>query len=169
MKIINHYCVFSLDWQNVLTIHRCTPYESFFKFYFIIFTFTYICIHLCIHYLGNTLPPRQNLFCPLVPQFCWRENIKDNKRTVTFFWLVWDGDSCTERFLVLLPCTCVLQPTLVLLYQTSSLLSSLIPIVASASLRLLYSLLYSVHINLIQVLGFLPLPYSSGAQFPLSI
>jgi hypothetical protein len=43
------------------------------------------------------------------------------------------------RFLVLLLCTCVLEPTLVHLYQTSSLLPGPLPIVASVSLRLLYS------------------------------
>jgi hypothetical protein len=35
--------------------------------------------------------------------------------------LVWDKD--TERFLVLLPCTCVLQPRLVHLYQNCLLLA----------------------------------------------
>jgi hypothetical protein len=59
------------------------------------------------------------------------------------FFLVWYKDSYTERFLVLLPCTSVLQPTLVHFYQTSSLLPGPLPIVASANLRLLYSLLYS--------------------------
>jgi hypothetical protein len=63
-----------------------------------------------------------------------------------------------------------LQSTLVHLYQTSSLLPSHLPIVASASLiRLLYLLLYSEHINHIQVLWFLPFPYSSRAQSPLSV
>jgi hypothetical protein len=47
--------------------------------------------------------------------------------------IVWDKDNNTERFLVLLPCTCVLQPTLVHLYQTSSLFPGSLPIVASAS------------------------------------
>jgi hypothetical protein len=32
------------------------------------------------------------------------------------FLLVWDKDSHTERFIVLLLCTCVLQPILVHLY-----------------------------------------------------
>jgi hypothetical protein len=41
------------------------------------------------------------------------------------FLLVCGKDSYTERFLVLLPCTCVLQPTLVHFYQASSLLPSL--------------------------------------------
>jgi hypothetical protein len=59
---------------------------------------------------------------------------------------------------VLFPCTCVLQPKLVHLYQTSSLLSSPLPIVVSASLRVLCSFLYSEHINHIQVFGFLPFP-----------
>jgi hypothetical protein len=63
---------------------------------------------------------------------------------------------------VLLPCLCVLQPKLVQLYQTSSLLSSLLPIVASDSFRLLYLFLYSEHINHLQVLGFFfPFPYPS--------
>jgi hypothetical protein len=52
--------------------------------------------------------------------------------------LAWDKDTYTERFLALLTCTCVLQPTLVDLYQTSSLLLSHFPTVASVSLRLLY-------------------------------
>jgi hypothetical protein len=43
---------------------------------------------------------------------------------------------------VLFPCTCVLQPHLVHLYQTSSLLPSPLPIVASASLTLIYILSY---------------------------
>jgi hypothetical protein len=51
---------------------------------------------------------------------------------------VWNKNSYTERFLVLLPCTCVLQPTLVHLCQTSLLLLGPLPIVASASLKLLY-------------------------------
>jgi hypothetical protein len=78
--------------------------------------------------------------------------------------LLWVKDSYTERFLALLPCTCELQPTLVHLCQTSSLLPGPLPIVASASLRLLYSLLYSEHINHIQVLGFLPFLYLSCVQ-----
>jgi hypothetical protein len=58
---------------------------------------------------------------------------------------------------------------LVHLYQISSLLPGPLPIEASASLRLLYPLLYSKHINYIQVLGFLLFPYSSHVQSPLSV
>jgi hypothetical protein len=47
--------------------------------------------------------------------------------------------------------------------------SSHLPIAASAILRLLYLLLYSEHMNHIQVLGFLLLPYSSRAHSPLSV
>jgi hypothetical protein len=114
-------------------------------------------------------PPasRQNLFHSLALRFCWKDNIRDNKDIV--FLLIWEKDSYTERFLALLPCTYVLQPTLLHLYQTSSLLPSPLPIVASASLRLLYSLLYSELINHIQVLGFLPFPYSSSVYSPLSV
>jgi hypothetical protein len=60
-----------------------------------------------------------------------RKNRRDNKKDVAFL-LVWDKDSYTERFLGLLSCTCVLQPTLVHLYQTFSLLLGPLPIVASA-------------------------------------
>jgi hypothetical protein len=69
----------------------------------------------------------------------------------------------------LLPCTYVLQPALVHLYQTSSLLPSSLPIVASASLKLLYSLFYGGHINHFEVLGFLPFPYSSCTRSPPSV
>jgi hypothetical protein len=126
---------------------------------------------MCIHYLGH-LPPssasRQNLFCLLVLRFCWRENIRDNKKVIVFL-LVWDKDNYTERFIALFPCLWILQPMLVHLYQTSSLLPSPFLIVASASLRLLYSLLYSGHINHLQVLGFLPFSYFSHVHSPLSV
>jgi hypothetical protein len=56
---------------------------------------------------------------------------------------------------------------LIHLYQTSSLLPDPLPIMASASLRLLYSLVYSGHINHIQVLGFLPFPYFFRAHSPI--
>jgi hypothetical protein len=48
-------------------------------------------------------------------------------------------------FLVFFPCISILQPKLVHLYRTSSLLPSPLPTVASACLRLLYSVLYSKH------------------------
>jgi hypothetical protein len=74
------------------------------------------------------------------------------------FLLVRDKDSYTGGFLVLFTCIYVLQLKLVHLYQTSSLPLSPLLIVALASLRLLYSLLYSEHINHIQVLCFLSFP-----------
>jgi hypothetical protein len=136
-------------------------------FNFIIFTFTQ-CVNTllqCIYIVWAILhlpTSGQNLFHSLVLRFCWRENIRDNKKDIAFL-LVWDKDSYIEKILALLSCTCVLQPTLVHLYQTSSLLPSPLPIAASDSLRLQYSLLYSEHINHIQVLGFLLslfLPYA---------
>jgi hypothetical protein len=135
------------------------------SFYF----FNYLYIYSYVYTLfGPSLPPaptplnsRQNLFCPLVLQFCWGENIA--------FLLVWDKDSYAERFLALLACTCVLQPILVHLCQISPLLPGPFPIVASANLRLLYSLLYSEHIKHFQVLGFLSFPSSSRACSPLSV
>jgi hypothetical protein len=111
----------------------------FLNFYFIIFTFTY----MYTHYLGH-LPlsscSGKNLFCPLVLLFCWRKNIYSNKKDIMFF-IVWDEESYIGGFLALFPCTCVLQPILLHLYQTSSLLPSFLPIKVAASLRLIRSLL----------------------------
>jgi hypothetical protein len=63
----------------------------FFGFYkFIIFTFTY----MCIHYLGHLpLPPIPPCCSPIM----LKKN-KDHKKIMVFF-LVWDEDSYTERFL----------------------------------------------------------------------
>jgi hypothetical protein len=107
--------------------------------------FNHFYIYLYVYALFWAPPhpaSRQNLFCPLVLQFCWRKNIKDNKKDMAFL-LVWDKDS----YIVWFPCICVLQPKLVHQYQTSLLLPSPLPIVASVSLRLLYSFLYSEHIH----------------------
>jgi hypothetical protein len=112
-------------------------------FYFIAFKF----IHVYIHFWGY---------------------IRDNNKDIAFL-LVWDKDNYTERFLVLFPYTSVLQPTLVHLYQTSSLPPGSLSIVVSASLRLLYLLLYSEDINHIQVLDLLPFAYFSHAHPPLSV
>jgi hypothetical protein len=137
----------------------------------IIFTFTYVCTHYLGHF-STPLPlipmPLQNLLHPLPLRFCWRKNIKDKKKNIAFL-LVWDEVSSTGRFFVLFLYIYILQPKLVHLYQTSSLLSSPFPTVASASLRLLYSFLYSEHINYIQVLCFLPFPYPSHVQSPLTL
>jgi hypothetical protein len=70
---------------------------------------------------------------------------------------------------VLLLCIRVLQPETIHLYRTSSLLPGPFPIVASTSLKLLYSLLHSEHINHSQVFGFLPFPNSSHVHSPLSV
>jgi hypothetical protein len=83
------------------------------------------------------------------------------------FLLVCDNDSFTGRFLMLFPCICVLQPKLVHLYQTFSLLPSPLTIVSYASLRLLYLFLCSKHINYVQVFGFLPFLYPFCACSPL--
>jgi hypothetical protein len=99
------------------------------------------------------------------------EKTRDNMKGIAFL-LIWDKDTYTERLSELLPCTCVLQPALVHLYQTSSLLPGHLPIMASASLRLLYFPTYSEkmwHISHIQVLGFFPFPYSSCAHSLLSV
>jgi hypothetical protein len=107
-----------------ITIICSDSTDSILFFYFIIFTFTQMCIH-CLGHLTPTSSPTP----------------------------------------MLLPCTCALQPTLIHLCQTSSLLPSPLPIVISASLRLLYLLLCSEHINHIQVLGFFPFSSSSCYTF----
>jgi hypothetical protein len=99
---------------------------------------------------------------------CQKENIRDSKKDKVFL-LVWDKDGHTERFLALLPWTCVLQPTLVHLYQTSLILPGPLPIVSSANLRLFCLLLNKEHINHIQVLGFLSFHYVSHVCSPLSV
>jgi hypothetical protein len=108
---------------------------------------------------------RQNLFCPLL-QFCWREDKTNDKKDIVLL-LVWDKDSYTERFLALLPCTCVLHPEFVQLYQTFTLLPHHLPIVISVSFRLLYLPLYSGNIKHFQVLGLLPFPIPPVGVLPL--
>jgi hypothetical protein len=81
------------------------------------------------------LTSRQNLICPL--QFCWRVDISNIKKDIALL-LVWHKDRYTERFLALLPCTYVLQPKLIHVYLTSSLLPVHLPMVTSVVLRLLY-------------------------------
>jgi hypothetical protein len=115
-----------------LPAHFCDAFLlSFFTFFLYHF---YIYLHvytLFLEVVGKTergatshppfwadpIPPSS-----FVLQFCWRENIKGNKRNSVSASLRkrW----YTERSLVLFPYTCVLQQTLVHLYQTSSLLPS---------------------------------------------
>jgi hypothetical protein len=54
---------------------------------------------MCKHCLGHPSPSasRQNMFPPLVLQFCWRENIRNNKKEIAFL-LRWDKDSYIELF-----------------------------------------------------------------------
>jgi hypothetical protein len=116
--------------------------------------------------LPTLLASRQNLFCSLL-QFGWRVNMSNDKKDIAFF-LVWDKESYTQRFLALLPCTSVLQPELIYLYVTSSLLVSHLPILTSVILQLLYYLLCSGHIKHFQVLGFLPFPNPPVCVLPLA-
>jgi hypothetical protein len=107
-------------------------------FFLLLFYHFYIYIHVYTLFVPPPLQypaSRQTLFCPLL-RFSWRENIRDNKKDILFL-LVCDKDSYTERCLALLPCTCMLQPTLVHFFQTSLLLLGPLPILASAKLRLL--------------------------------
>jgi hypothetical protein len=59
-----------------------------FLFFILLFTFT----HRCIHCWATSLPvptpaSMQNLFHPLVLQFCWRDNIEIIRKTQHFYLL----------------------------------------------------------------------------------
>jgi hypothetical protein len=90
--------------------HHLKFLPSLFKsFYFIVFTFACMCIHCLCHLpfplAHSPTASRQNPICPLVLRFCWRES-KDDKDKMCL--PIWNKDSYTERFLALLPWTCVL-------------------------------------------------------------
>jgi hypothetical protein len=111
---------------------------SFFFFFLLPYwhiSFFYSFIHMCIHCLGHffPLPPASHHHHPHFQaepvQVCWRVDISNNKKDIAFL-LVWDKDSYTERFLALLPCIGVLQPKLINLYLTSSLLPGHLPILS---------------------------------------
>jgi hypothetical protein len=123
----------------------CSDYYLLFIYFHFSFYYFYIYSHVYIIWAtAHPYPILSSCFPILL-----KRKPKSNKKDIGFL-LVWDKYSYTERLLVVLPCTCVLQPTLVDLYQTSSLLPGPLPIVASASLWWLYLLLYSEHINHIQ-------------------
>jgi hypothetical protein len=95
------YSLYKKDYKNLCF--------SFFNF--IIFTFTYICIH-CLAQLP--VPPSasgKNLFSLLFSNL-----IGDYKKDIVVL-LPWDIDSYTEIILPLRPYTCILQPKLVHLCQ----------------------------------------------------
>jgi hypothetical protein len=111
-------------------------------YFFKKFILSFLHFLTCVYIIWDPTPTSwQNLFSPLIFRFCWIENMKDKKKNMAFL-LIWNKDNYTKRFLELLPRTFVLQPVLGHLYQTSSLLPGPLPIVASVSLRLIYSLLY---------------------------
>jgi hypothetical protein len=141
-------CHFSLFMDCYLMSYPSTldipQFSSFFSlFYFIVFPFTYMCLNCLLPFPPSPPTYGQNLFCRLLLWFCLRENIRDNKKDIVFCYF--------EVKIVLLPCTCVLKPILVHLCQTSSLFPGLLAIVASVSLWLLYSLLYSEHITTLKI------------------
>jgi hypothetical protein len=124
--------------------------------------FIFILSFLHVHKLFGTLhSPPHHLKAENVPPSCYsillKKNIKDNKKIMAFL-LVWDKDCYTGRFFMLFPCIWVLKPKLVHLYQTSSLLPSPLPIMASASLRLLYLFLSVRKPTTFKFLVFSPFP-----------
>jgi hypothetical protein len=161
---------------NLIPILNWNPWNYlcylFLKFYFINFAFTFMyTLHVYIIWSTYPLPLsclQEEPILPCCSPIMLKKKTYRIKRKRAFL-LLWGGDSYTERFLVLFPCICVLQLKLVHLYQTSSLLPSSLPIAASASLRLLHSLLHSEHISYIQVFYFFSFPYPSHVQSPLSV
>jgi hypothetical protein len=131
------------------------------------FNLTLSFLHLleCVWATSTPTPqsPGRTYSTLLFSDFCWRKKIKEKREVL----LAWDKDNYIRRVLALLLCTCVIQPKMVHLYQTSSLLPSPLEIVASDSLRLLYSLFYSKHINHIQGFGFLPFSIPPMCGLPL--
>jgi hypothetical protein len=105
---------------------------------------------------------RQNLFFPFL-QFHWREDISNNKKVSSS----WDKDSYIERFLALLPCKSVLQPKLIHLYMTSSLLPGHLPILTSVTLWLTVLAPLQWDIIHFQVLDFLPISIPPICALPL--
>jgi hypothetical protein len=131
---------------SIFTIHH----NQFFSF-----------IHICVHCLGHLSPLLPHFQAePGILQFCWRENISDNKKDIAFL-LVWDKDSYTERLHAH-----VCYNAHWIIFATSWPPSHM---VTSASLRLLYLLLYGEHIKHFQVLGFLPFLCSSHVLSPIEI
>jgi hypothetical protein len=111
---------------------------------FLIFLFIYSYLHT---FFGPSFPPNptRSLSPPLphfkaehilpFPPSCWRQGISNNKKDIAFL-LLWDEDNYTERFLAFLPCTCVLQPKLIHLYLTASLLPGHLPIMTSCQCKI---------------------------------
>jgi hypothetical protein len=128
---------------------------------------------MCIHCLGHLLLlPTATFLSPLptpltsrqsLLQFCWRADISNNKKDIAFL-LIWGKDSYTERFLAVLPCTCVLQHKLIHFYQTSSLFPSHLlhfKVTILALLQWTHQTLSSF--------GFSTFPYSSCMYSPFSM
>jgi hypothetical protein len=136
--------------------HPCWPPR--YRFLSLNFILSFLHLLTCVYIiwvtpLSHLLPLGRTCSALLFSDFV-EEKRKDSKKNMEFL-LVWDKDSYTGRFFMLFPYTYVLQANLLHLYLTSSLLPSPLPILASASLRLLHSFLHSEHINHIQVFGFL--------------
>jgi hypothetical protein len=139
-KLPSKFCFYYSPWLLVC----CVLIFSYFKDFSVFFLFYCLFIYSYVHTLF-----RPSFHCPLYPsllsrtcsalfsKFFSREVISNNRKDIAFL-ITWYKFSYTERFLTLLPCMCVLQPKLVHLYLTPSLLPSHLLIVTSVSLRLLY-------------------------------
>jgi hypothetical protein len=106
-------CWFLILYSASYVLTHCCFYFSyliFLIFYFfspLILSFLHLLTYLYIVCATRHSFPylQAELFLPLFLWFCWRENIRDNKKNISFL-LFWCKESFTERFLVLLSCTC---------------------------------------------------------------
>jgi hypothetical protein len=96
---------YNLKFSIVIPSHCCFCSELLWLFGIFFLLIFFYCFYIYLHVYTLFEPPSptpspaswQNLFCPLVLQFCWRKNLKDNKEKWHFL-LVWDKDSYTGRF-----------------------------------------------------------------------
>jgi hypothetical protein len=117
---------------------------------------------------GPLLPPAPapSLFWPFSPILLKRRHKQQWERQSIF--ASWD-DSYTERFLALLPCTSVLQPKLIHLYLTFSLLPGHLPILTSRCFK--FSVLAALQWGhqTLPSFGFPTYPHTSCMCSPLSV
>jgi hypothetical protein len=131
-----------LDWCHFCDLWSHLPlYPKFLINSFFFFSETKIFIYLFIYLLLFI----QLFICAYPPHFqaehvlpCSSILLKRKQEIIrkTSFLLAWDKDRYTERFVALLPFTCIIQPKFVHLYQISSLLPGHLLIVSSVQFKI---------------------------------
>jgi hypothetical protein len=110
-------------WYNLVMIHRHITLWHITLWFFIIFKFIHMYMH-CLSHLPFP-PPLPGRTCSVLLFFDFlEEETWDNEKDIVFL-LIWDENSYMDRFLALVPCIYVLQPTLFI--STRPLHYSLVP------------------------------------------